>query len=393
VAVLVTGACLLAWPRASPLEPRNAGHPSGDRVWAWWFVLLLLGAFAAYAAGIVLVRARPPRRAVVAALACGVQLAPLAAPLLLSTDAWAYWDYGRLAAVHELNPYEHAPDAAPDDPAFPYVGSAWRDSISVYGPAFTLVSEPVALAAGSSADAAAWIYKTLAAAAVLAAAYLASRLSPRPVLAIAFVGWNPLLAVHFGGGGHNDSWLAALVVGALACGAARRPRLAGACWALAIGVKWIPLALLPLRAVQARATGRRIDHLGLLATAAAVGALATWRYGLAWTHVFARLFHNAGVETKFALPHRLTQLGVPHGVSVVAFALALLAFYVILLRRAARGANVLALATCGLLLATPYLTVWYVVWALPLAAAEDDEWAGLLTFALGAYLLQQTIPL
>jgi hypothetical protein len=54
---------------------------------------------------------------------------------------------------------------------------------------------------------------------------------------------------------------------------------------------------------------------------------------------------------------------------------------------------VLALATCGLLLVTPYLTVWYVVWALPLAAAEDDEWAGLLTLALGAYLLRQTVPL
>jgi Glycosyltransferase family 87 len=391
--VLVTAASLLAWPDSSPLEPLNAGHPTGDAVWAWWFLALLAAAFAAYVGGILLLRRRPSPRPLVAALACAVQLGPLAAPLLLSTDAWVYWDYGRLSAVHDLNPYEHTPEAAPDDPAFPYVGSAWRDSISVYGPAFTLASEPLALAAGSSADAAAWIYKVLAAVAVLAAAFLASRLSPRPALALAFVGWNPLLAVHFAGGGHNDAWLAALVVAALACGAAQRPRLAGACWALAVGIKWIPLVFLPLRALQARATGRRIDHVGLLAAAAVVAALAIWRYGFAWIHVFGRLFHNAGVETKFALPHRLTQLGVPHGVAVAVFAIAFVALYVLLLRRAARGANVLALAACGLLLATPYLTVWYIIWAIPLAAAEDDERAGIVTLALGAYLLRQTIPL
>ena len=36
-------------------------------------------------------------------------------------------------------------------------GTDWLDTTSVYGPAFQLATEPVALAAGSSADAAAWI--------------------------------------------------------------------------------------------------------------------------------------------------------------------------------------------------------------------------------------------
>jgi hypothetical protein len=45
------------------------------------------------------------------------------------------------------------------------------------------------------------------------------------------------------------------------------------------------------------------------------------------------------------------------------------------------------------LVATPYITPWYLVWAVPLAAAEDDEWAGLATIVLGAYLLRQTIPI
>src|SRR5207247_10735341 len=128
------------------------------------------------------------------------------------TAAWTYWHYGPLAAVHDKNPYRTKPEAAHSDRAFRYIGAAWRDTTSVYGPAFTLASEPLARAAGTSADAAAWIYKTLAAAAVLGAAALAARISRRPALALAFVGWNPVLAVHFAGGGHNDAWVVLLVL-------------------------------------------------------------------------------------------------------------------------------------------------------------------------------------
>jgi hypothetical protein len=61
-------------------------------------------------------------------------------------------------------------------------------------------------------------------------------------------------------------------------------------------------------------------------------------------------------------------------------------------RDAVRGRARLGLAACVLMLAAPWLVVWYLVWAVPLAAAEDDRAAQLLTLALGAYLLPQTIP-
>ena len=67
--------------------------------------------------------------------------------------------------------------------------------------------------------------------------------------------------------------------------------------------------------------------------------------------------------------------------------------YAWLVREAWRGRARLGLATCALLLALPYLVVWYVVWAVPLAAAEDDEAAALLSVVLCAYLLRQTVPL
>jgi hypothetical protein len=263
----------------------------------------------------------------------------------------------------------------------------------VYGPAFTLASEPIARAAGSSSDAAAWIYKCLAAAAVLAAAALAARLSARPTLALALVGWNPLLAVHFAGGGHNDAWLAVLVVGALAAGGAGRRQLAGVCWALGAFVKWVPLILLPLRALEARARDRRVGHIGFALAVSALAAAAVARYGFAWLHALGPLARNANHETRWALPHRLEQLGVPRTVAIALFAAAFAAVYAWLAREAWRGNARLGLATVALLLAAPYLVIWYVVWALPLAAAEDDEPAALLSLALCAYLLRQTIPL
>jgi hypothetical protein len=390
----VATAVATAWPNESPLVPRDGGRLEGDATWAWIFFGCLIGALLAYLGGLLLLSLRRPRRWMgVAVLAVAIQAAPLAAPLLLSTDAWTYWDYGRIAAVHDGDPYVDEPRDVPSDPAFAHVGADWRDETSVYGPVFTLASEPLALAAGSSPDAAAWIYKTLGAVAILVAAALAAMLSPRPAFAVAFVGWNPLLAIHFAGGGHNDAWMVALVVGALALGASGRRQLAGVAWALAIFVKWVPLLLLPLRALEARALRRRVGHLGLAGAAVAIAMLATLRYGVDWLGAFGPLARNANQETSFAIPHRLSQLGLPRE---AAFALAGVAFvtaYAWLAREAMRGRARLGLAAGLTLLAVPYLAPWYTAWAVPLAAAEDDRAAQLVALGLTAYLLRQTVPL
>jgi hypothetical protein len=392
-AALLVGACAaLAWPDASPVVPRDGGRHEGDTAFAWAFLLCAAAAFAAYAVGLRLLARAPARLRPVLALAAAAQLVPLAAPLLLSSDAWTYWGYGRIAAVHGESPYAQTLSQFPGDPALAHAGAAWLETTSVYGPAFTLASEPLALAAGGSAVAAASLYKALAALAVLAATVLVARLAARPALAAAFVGWNPVLALHAGGGGHNDAWMAALVVAALALGAAARPRPAGAAWAAAILVKWTAVLFLPLRALEARATGRRVDHLGFAVTAAGIAALATWRYGLDWLGAAAPLARNALLETRFALPSRLEQLGVPGPAPVLALALLFAAAYAWLLVEARRGRARLGLCAGLLLLATPYLTPWYLAWVVPLAALEEDRAARLLALALTAYLLPQTIP-
>jgi hypothetical protein len=392
VALLVAGCVACAWVEGAPLVPADAGRAGGGRLGVV-FLGLLAAAFAAYLVALALLRRRPPGLRAVLLAAVVIQVTPLAGPLLLSTDAWTYWEYGRIAAVHGGNPYVDTPSEFSADPAYEHAGAAWRETTSVYGPGFTLLSELVALVSGSSAAAAAWIFKVLAAAAVLACVALAARLARDRPWAAALVGWNPLFAVHFAGGGHNDALLAALALGALLLATVGRRGLAGAAWAGAILLKWIPVVFLLLRALEARATGRRVDHRGFAIAGAALLALATWRYGLDWLRAFGPLARNAEGQTSYALPHRVEQLGVPHGVALGLAGIALAGGLAWLAREALRGRARLGLTACLLLATTPWLTAWYVIWALPLAAAEDDRRAQLIALGFCAYLLPQAIPL
>jgi alpha-1,6-mannosyltransferase len=391
-ACLVGLASATAWRDGSPLVPREGGL--ADQGAAPLFLVLLVAAFVAYTAGLLLLRRRSLALRAAILVAAAVQLVPLASPLLLSTDTWTYWGYGWIAAESDGNPYVDPPSAFPESPAAPHLGADWRDTTSVYGPAFTLLSEPVARIAGSSADVAAWLFKSLAALGVLAATVAVSRSSRHPALAAAFVGWNPVLAIHAGGGGHNDALVGALVATAVALGVHRRASAGGVVWALAALVKWVPLVFFALAALAARARGRTTGTIALLATLFAVGAVATWRYGVHWLDAAGPLADNAVRRTSYALPSRLEQLGIPHGTALGIALLLLAAGLVWLARDALAGRARLGTAACLVLATTPYLAVWYLAWAAPLAAPEDDDrLARIAALGLTAYLLPQTIPL
>jgi hypothetical protein len=356
----------------------------------------MIAAFAAYLGGLALLgrAGEAARRRAVIGLACAIQLLPLAGPVLLSTDVYTYWDYARIATVHDGNPYVDLPSDFPDDPAYPLMGSYWYDTTSVYGPGFTLASEGHAAAVGDSPDAAAWAYRGLGAVAMVLLVLLAARLSSRPAFAAAFVGWNPLLAIHFAGGGHNDAWMMAFVLGALALAASGRRALAGVAWAAAISIKWVPLLFLPLRLLEGRRVGRRIDHRGLAAAAVVLVAIATWRYGLHWLGAAGPLATNLAEDRAwYAIPVRIASLGLPEGAVAAAFAAAFVVAYVWLLREAWRGRARLALTAGLLLVCTSWLVPWYAVWAVPLAAVEEDRTARILALALSAYLLRDAVPL
>jgi alpha-1,6-mannosyltransferase len=390
-ACLVGAASLLAWQSGSPLVPRDGG--TAEQGTAWLFLVLLVAAFATYLAGLLLVRrTAPPVKAALVAAAL-VQLVPLGAPLLLSTDAWTYWGYGWIAAKGGGNPYVDPPSEFPQSAAAPYLGADWRDTTTVYGPVFTGISEPVAEVAGSSSDAAAWLYKSLAAGALLAACMAVASVARRRALAVAFVGWNPVLAVHAAGGGHNDALVGGLVALAVALALRRRHELSGALWIVAVLVKWVPLVFLALSALAARARARPLGWRGAVGAAVVLCALATWLYGLDWLRAAKPLAGNAARETSYAIPARLESLGVPHGVALGIAVAVLVLGLAWLARDAMQGRARLGLAACLVLVTTPYLAVWYLAWAVPLAAPEEERASRLAALALTAYLLPQTIPL
>jgi len=125
-----------AW-MAGPFSGLTHGKMTGAL-----FVLLLLSMCAAYGVAVVCSRGLHPGAAIAAIV--GLQLVFLLAPPLLSTDIFSYVDYGRLGAVHGLNPYAHGAASAHADPAFPFTGHLWRHTRSVYGPPFTLLTYPLA---------------------------------------------------------------------------------------------------------------------------------------------------------------------------------------------------------------------------------------------------------
>jgi hypothetical protein len=351
------------------------------------YVLAVAATFVLYLAGLALV-ARASRLMPVVALAVVIQLVPLAAPLLLSTDAYSYWDYGRIAAVHHGNPYADRPSRWPDDPAYRRMGADWRERTSVYGPAFTLAAEGDARIAGDSQRAATLLFRLLAAAGMLALVGGTAVVSRGSAFAVAFVGWNPLLALHFAGGGHNDALMAVLVV--LALGGIWE----GTAWVGAVAVKPIAAVFLPLRAVEAirrRELGRLLA--GVAPAAGIVALVASLRYGTAWLRLLSPLTNQLRQTSSLGLPYWLDRAGIPEAQARDALVALFALLYLWLLREAWRGARPrFALCAVALLLATSWLQPWYAVWAVPLAALEEDRLARLGALALTGYFLWDTIP-
>ena len=320
-------------------------------------------------------------------VAAAIQLAPLAGPLILSRDALAYWAYGRVSSVHDVSPYSVAPATFPGDPATRAMAGGWRDRTSVYGPLFTLATEGEADVTGAYAGDAATFYKIAGAVGMLTITLLVAFLSAQPALAAAATGWNPLFALQFAGGGHNDVWMIALVLGALALERRGLRQVAGFVWVCAAGIKWIPLLLLPLHALRPRT---RVGWAGVVAGASTLMLVAWLRYGASWLGAFLPLAHDVGAGTRDGL---LRLFGAPPTVAVSVGATAFVGALVLLVRRARTDRPVLGRTAIALLVFTPWLLPWYLVWALPLASAENDRRAINTTLALTGYLLiVHTVP-
>jgi hypothetical protein len=377
--ILTMAATVAAARHASPSEVSPVS-PSGEPWHAFW-TWGVVAAFALYATGTWVARKGALSLRVAVVTAVVVQTLPLTAPLLLSKDVYLYWSEARIAIVHHANPYHATPSDYPSDPAYGHVSEIWRTETAPYGPGWEALGTVPAAAAGSLAHRAELGYRVLALLGVLAAALIVARRT-RNAAAVALLGWSPLVALHFAGGGHSDAAMTALLVLGVAAPAAAA---GGAAWPISSAFKVVPAILLPLELAARRLRAPKRWWLGLIGSAVVVVAAATAIFGPHWVTATVAGAHQSST---LGGVHWLTQLGLRHRYAVAAGALAFAAVYLALLRSAwLTGRARLSLAATALCFTSSLLRPWYALWPLALAAVEEDDLAGLAALALSAYVL------
>lgn len=340
------------------------------------------------------------------------------APPLLSQDVFSYIDYARLGALHDLNPYTHAPAAFTADPAFAHVG--WADSPSAYGPLFTLATYPLAWV---SVPVALWLLKGVAAVSVLGLAALVAHIAPGrgldPRRGLVMVALNPLVLVHVVGGAHNDATTMLFAVAGCAAVLGLREASGGVALVSAVALKVSSAFVAPFALLGARrsSTGRKVGYFltfrpidgfrpgdgvgrflfGVALALAAIGAAALLAFGPHALDSLALAGENQARVSNYSLPNLLSELlGIDVGTVrtiTLGLYLALLAALLAWVWRGADWIRAAGWAALGLLLASAWLLPWYVIWALPFAALSRDGRLVAAVLALTALQLAARIPL
>jgi hypothetical protein len=118
----------------------------------------------------------------------------------VNTDIYNYIVTGRVAAVHDANPYTVAPDRFPSDPIYPYAEHRYTAHPDVKLPTWMLVNIPLARVAGDDPVVNLLLYRFVFLAFGLAnlalVAGIVNKLDARFTLAAVVAwGWNPIVAL------------------------------------------------------------------------------------------------------------------------------------------------------------------------------------------------------
>jgi alpha-1,6-mannosyltransferase len=200
-------------------------------------------------------------------------------PLLFSRDVYSYGYYGRAISTYGANPYIVTPKDFPLNSLWHLTWPGWRGTSSVYGPLFTWISAALTSIA-KSVPGLINGFQLLAAAASLGTTAIVGRLvarvrPERAVFAVAVIGLNPIVVFHVVGGGHNDMLVALFVAAAVAALYARRTLLSALMLGLGMSVKASAIVPLVLLIVAAAAATPRERRTRVLATYGGVVA-AVW---------------------------------------------------------------------------------------------------------------------
>ena len=348
-----------------------------------------------------------------------------AGPLVLSRDVYSYASYGRMYALYDTNPYVAHPVQFSGDPFTHVVSEEWRDTPSVYGPAFTLLSAGIARAARNSTASTVWAFKLVAAVAVAVTMFLAAAAARvarpgREAFAAAVIGLNPLMVIHVAGAGHNDALVAVLLAAALLIAVRNAPSIGQnearpviavtvliTLAALVKVIAGIPLFLWLAFLARSSPPGRQLRALGTHVTVATAVTVAITAPLFAGAHTFKAIANVAGREgwaSGARLVARTFQAVTGADIGSIAqlalstsvYAGFLLAFAWLTWRvfRAANGEPGAAWGG-GLLLfalAASYLLPWYAAWFLPFVPFLMELGLGTVALAVAGLLTLTGVP-
>jgi hypothetical protein len=350
---------------------------------------LLLGVMAiagiAYGYRLRAARAWPP--AVTVAVAALALAAAWCAPLLFSSDVYAYAAYGELARLG-LNPYVHPPilthDALVRDAAWQWSGVF---PVCVYGPLFVELAKgivvafaPLGTAAQLDAMRALASFAFLLCIPIAYAAYHGDANQRR--LAAAMVGLNPV-AIWCAAEGHNDALALLIVLAGFAIVARGRMVGIGAAAVALSGLVKLP----GLAAAAALAVVDRKARAGATAGIAATGLLLLpLLYGAA-----TQIAPNGRYAPQASLQAIVAPLGAPAAIAgAAALATALAIAGVRALRRRRSDGWIYLTLAAWVLVPNPY--PWYALWLVAVAAIAPRTRTALVAVLLSFTSLLRYVP-
>ncbi len=350
---------------------------------------VLLAMTGAYA--VVLLAARNLSMRLIAACIVALHVVLLLGPPLQLTDLFNYLGYGRLGAIHGLNPYVHGIGTALHDPIYRF--ASWHHLHSPYGPLFTAISYPVALL---PIPVAYWVLKVLPvllSLVFIALVYKCARLLGRdPRFAVLFVAANPIYLMYAVAGFHNDFFMLVPSTAAVALLLAQRDRSAGAAVMVAVAVKFSAGLLLPFLWLGARMKRRRINLL--VGCALAAVPLVAMSLALFGPHL-PNLRDQSTLLTDFSVPNIAGLLigaggGAPWLLRIAN--VALVVAVALLLRRRGHWLASAGWGTLALLCSLAWLVPWYVIWLLPLAGLASSVRLRKVALAFTVFLVLTFMP-
>lgn len=337
-------------------------------------------------------------------------------PPLFSRDAYSYYAQGKLM-LRGVDPYTNGVASIPGwfDSG---VDPMWQNTPTPYGPLFLALSRGMA-ALTSNPFMAVIGFRVLAVIGVALLAYYVPRLAfhhgIEPAKALWLGVMNPLVLMHFVAGVHNDALMVGLLVAGL-CLAVERRVVAGTLLVVAAGMVK-PIGLLALPFVGLVWAGTRADWRGRFLAWAKVGGLTVGSFVVFSAIVglsagWIRALTTPGVVKTWLSPSTAAGmftgdvldwigLGDHTDLAVNVFrmlfmiaAIAIVAWLILRPegRTPVRGAT---LAFVVVVLFGPVVQPWYLLWALPLAAASglrprSLKWVMLGVAAFTLYGLWET---